>query len=125
METNHPVGNQKNDTQIEATSDDLNKMMATPPSADSEFTEDEHDFIQLIFSLIEKGNINLHQPSTLINQEFYNKANEMAQGKADMTAVNFLAKIRELNDLRELSGAEQNYIKPTYQAKYLVSMLKY
>ena len=125
MDPNHAPGNQKNDTQIEATSDSLNKMMATPPSADSEFSKEEQEFIQIIFELLENGTIDLHKPASLINTSFYDKANEMSQGKADVTAVNFLSKIRELNDLRELSGQEVNYIKPTYQAKYLVSMLKY
>ncbi len=125
MKTQHPAGNQDNDTKIEETSPELNKKMAEPPTDTKGFSPEEKAFVDLIFSLVENKTIELHTPSSLINTEIYEKSNDQKKGMADQTAVNFLSKIRELLDLREISGQEKNFIKATYQAKYLVSMLKY
>lgn len=125
MKTNHAQGNLKNDTLIEETSKEQNLQMYEPPQADEDFTSDEKSFIEIVFTLLESGKIDLHIPSTLLNLEIYEKASDEVQGMADRTAINFLSKIRELDDLREISGNEKYYIKPTYQAKYVVSMFKY
>jgi hypothetical protein len=125
MQTNHAKGNTQNDTKIEETSTEQNLQMYEPPEADEEFSSDEKIFINEVFKLLENGVIDLHIPSTLLNKSIYDQANEEIQGMADRSAINFLAKIRELDDLREISGNDKYYIKPTYQAKYVVSMFKY
>jgi len=125
MKTNHAQGNIQNDTKVEETSTEQNLQMYEPPEADENFSTEEKIFINDVFKLLENGVIDLHVPSTLLNKSIYDASDEKVQGIADRSAINFLSKIRELDDLREISGNDKYYIKPTYQAKYVVSMFKY
>lgn len=125
MKTNHAQGNIQNDTKVEETSTEQNLQMYEPPEADENFSSEEKIFINDVFKLLENEVIDLHVPSTLLNKSIYDASDEKVQGIADRSAINFLSKIRELDDLREISGNDKYYIKPTYQAKYVVSMFKY
>ena len=46
-------------------------------------------------------------------------------GKADMLAISLCSKLRELKTLMEMSGGDQLFIKPSYQASLLVQDIKY
>ena len=114
-------------TEVKDVDEKTQNIMNKPPLDPAGFDEGEKEFIQAIMEHVFDPNdpMDLMKPSTLIKQDVYDQADEVAQGKADQTAVNFCAKLRELRDLMNLSGGEQLDIEPTYQAKALVADLKY
>lgn len=61
--------------------------------------EKDHEFLALLVEKIEKGEIKLFEPSTLINSAVYNNLDERAKGKVDYDAFNLLATIREIYNL--------------------------
>lgn len=114
-------------TEVKNVDQKTQDIMNKPPLDPNGFDEGEQEFIQGVMKHVFDPNdpMDLMKPSTLIKAEVYDQADEMAQGKADQTAVNFCAKLRELRDLMDLSGGDQLHIEPTYQAKALVADLKY
>jgi hypothetical protein len=75
-------------------------------------------FLQTLITLIEKKQINLYQPGSLINSPVYDKLSKQDQAKAEMDAYNMLATIREIYRLSQSGG--QN----TYQMENLVHKIR-
>lgn len=98
----------------EETQQILNAPMA---KEDSLHSEDE-EFLKLLIRMIDEGKIGLHQPSSLINREVYDKLDEQTQGKVDMEAMNLLNAIRNIKNLHD-SGFHN-----TYQIENMVETLK-
>ncbi len=121
----HDPGNKDNDTKILPVDDDVQEMVNTPPVDPDGFSKEEEDFLRMIMMMISDGRIDPHKPSTLINQAIYPEASQEAKGKADLTAVSFCAKIRDIQNLFSFAGGEELYVQPTYQIKNLVMDLKY
>lgn len=99
----------------------LNEPIVDPDG----FTQEEMDFIQNTMRKVYDGTFDLLNPSSLINSEVYNQADEIIQGKADFNAVNFCSKLRQIRDLMDISGGEQLFVKPSYQVRNLVQSIKY
>ncbi len=100
--------------------------MLNEPVVDPEgFTEEEMTFIQTTMQKVYDGTFNLLNPSSLINSAEYDKAEEMVQGKADINAVNFCSKLRQIKDLMDISGGETLFVKPSFQVRNLVQSVKY
>ncbi len=102
------------------------QQMINTPLAGGTLNEAELAFVQKIKSLIANGTINLYTPSSLINQDAYMQLTEQMRGMADQSAINFLAKIREIIDL-ELNPAdtlyqEKNLIQSTFFTKSRLSV---
>jgi len=121
----HEPGNQENDTKILPVDDDVQNIVNTPPVDPNGFTKEEEDFLRTVMLMIQDNRIDPFKPSSLINQLIYEKASDEAQGKADLTAINFCARIRDIQNLFAFSGGEALYVQPTYQIKNLVMDLKY
>lgn len=94
-----------------ATQELLNKPVADPSGVSS----DEESFLNLVLSLVNEGKISVHAPSSLINNEVYDKLDPMVQGKVDLEAVNLVNSIRQIKDLYD------NGFANTFQMKSLVS----
>ena len=121
----HEPGNTENDTKILPVDDDVQELVNTPPEDPNGFTKEEEHFLRTLMLMIQDGQINPMTPSTLINQAIYETVSEEIQGKADLTSINFCARIRDIKNLYEFSGGEALYVTPTYQIKNLVMDLKY
>lgn len=119
--------NQDLTTQVDDVDMKTQEIVNKPPVDPTGFDEGVKEFIQEVMKHVFDPNdpMDLMKPSTLLKQEAYDAASEEVQGKADMTAVNFCAKLRELRDLMNLSGGDQLHIEPTYQAQMVVADLKY
>lgn len=92
----------------------LNKPMEHPETLDPK----DEEFLAMLMDKIEKGEIDLYRPSTLLNMPVYEKLSEAAKGKADFDALNLLGTIRQIRKLW-LAG-ERN----TYQIENLTHQIR-
>jgi hypothetical protein len=92
----------------------LNQPLADPSGID----ESNKVFLDDVVSKIESKEIDLHTPSTLINQELYEKLSEKIQGETDLNAVSLLAKLRDIKGLHDLGQIE------SYQFTNLVEQVR-
>jgi len=94
--------------------DSTQQELNTPLKDDSGLSDEDQIFLNSVLSMVEDGSIDLYKPETLINQEVYGALDDKLKGAADLEAVNILASIRELKDLKE------NGFENTFQMKNLV-----
>lgn len=92
----------------------LNQPLVNPNGLSAE----DQAFLTLIVSKVDKGEINLLAPSTLLNHAIYDALPEDKQGKVDYDAVNLATTLRNIYDLWKL---EQ---KPTFQIENLVRQVR-
>jgi hypothetical protein len=117
----------KNDSKVVINDiDPETQEMLNKPIEDPEgFAEGEKEFIEEVMSKVYDGTFNLLSPSSLINEEVYEKASEKSQGQADINAVNFCSKLRQIKDLMDISGGNQLFVEPTFQVRNLVQSVKF
>ena len=89
-------------------SDEEQKVLNQPLKDPSGVKEESRKFLDDVVSKINEGKINLFSPSSLLNQEVYQKLSEQIQGKIDMDSVNLLAKLRDIKGLHDL-GQNDSY----------------
>jgi hypothetical protein len=82
----------------------LNKPLAHPDGIE----EKDRDFLAMLADKIQKGEIKLYQPVSLMNHAIYDKLGEEARGKADIDAFNMLATIRDIYRLWQ-AGERDSY----------------
>lgn len=99
-------------------SDDTQQRLNEPIQHPSGLDDKDQALLALIMEKIDKGEIDLYRPSTLLNQPVYERLDETAQGKADFDAVNLLTSIREISKLWQ--SGHQN----TYQIENLVHRIR-
>ncbi|HLG25663.1 MAG TPA: hypothetical protein VI588_02640 [Candidatus Gracilibacteria bacterium] len=78
----------------------------------------DQSFLQTLVDKIEKKEINLYQPDSLLNKPVYEKLDPAAQGTADYDAFRLLSKLREIHNLWKAGLAD------TYQFQYLVHEIR-
>ena len=100
--------------------DEATQRSLNTPLQDSTGSLDgkDQEFLNLVISLIDDKKIDLYQPSTLINNEVYDKLDDLAKGKVDLESINMLAGIREMK------GLYDNEFQDTYQMANLVHRLR-
>lgn len=76
------------------------------------------EFLGMLVGKIEKKEIDLHRPSSLINTAVYDKLDEISQGKTDYDAVNLLSTIREIYRLWQMNDQQ------TFQIQNLVHKIR-
>jgi len=82
----------------------LNKPMEHPEDLDPK----DQEFLTMLMAKIDKGEIDLYRPSTLLNSAVYDKLDEAKKGKADFDALNLLGTIRDIHKLWN-SGERNSY----------------
>lgn len=92
----------------------LNDPLAKPAGISPE----DEAFLKLVVSKVEKGEINLMQPSSLINHAVYDQLPPEKQGKIDFDAVNLLTTVRNIYDLLQIGH------QATYQIENLVHQVR-
>ena len=90
-------------------------MLNTP--LDGQLSEKERQFVETLKSLVEKKQIDLFGPSTLLNNVVYGQLSDDAKGKTDYEAMSILQEIRQIIDLVNLGHME------SMQMKYQVAIL--
>jgi len=92
----------------------LNKPVDHPENLDPK----DVDFLTMIMEKVDKGEIDLYRPSTLLNNAVYDKLTEAQQGKADFDALNLLGTIREIRKLWTMGQ------RNTYQIENLTHRIR-
>lgn len=92
----------------------LNQPLAHPEGIDKE----DHDFLLTVVEKIDKGEIKLFTPSTLLNKPVYENLSEQARAKAELDAFSMLSTLREIHKLWQ-SGQ-----RDTYQIENLVHRIR-
>jgi hypothetical protein len=119
---NSELNSLKADIQID---DETQVKLNNPTDNPGGHSDETTEFITAVMKRVYSNEIDVFNSQTLINTQVYDTASELAQGKADMLAISLCSKLRELKNLMEISGGEQLFIKPTYQASHLVEDIKY
>ena len=99
------------------TQQELNK----PLKDDTGFNEGHEEFLKMLIGKLEKGELETHSPATLYNHEIYDKLSEDEQEKADLTAINLMSLIRQIESLWKLDQSAsfqiQNLVESVFQTK--------
>lgn len=94
------------------------KKLNTPLQKSTGLSDADQAFLNLISDKVDRGEIKLMSPSSLINHAVYDKLSEENQGKVDFDAVNLASTLRNIYDLWKF------YQQPTYQIEYLVHQVR-
>ncbi len=97
---------------------DTQQMLNKPVEHPEDLEPQDKEFLEMLMAKIDKGEIDLYRPSTLLNMPVYEKLTEAARGKADFDALNLLGAIREIRKL--WAAGERN----TYQIEYLTHRIR-
>jgi hypothetical protein len=97
---------------------DTQQMLNKPVEHPEDLEPQDKEFLEMLMVKIDKGEIDLYRPSTLLNMSVYEKLSEAARGKADFDALNLLGAIREIRKL--WAAGERN----TYQIEYLTHRIR-
>ncbi|MBL4694533.1 hypothetical protein JKY72_04150 [Candidatus Gracilibacteria bacterium] len=98
----------------ENTQKELNAPTVDPTGVSPE----DSAFLDLLIQMVGDGKIELYKPSSLFNDEVYDKLDTKRQGSVDMASINMLSAIRNIKDLYE------NGFKDSFQIQNLVHDLR-
>ena len=99
-------------------SPDMQETLNKPLEGTQTFESADREFLEMLLKKIEKGEIELYTPATLINHEVYDKLDEKGKGKADFDAVNLLSALRDINKLCKAGS------KDTFQTQNMVHRIR-
>jgi len=101
----------------EKTQQKLNK----PLKDKTGFNEGHEEFLKMLVGRLESGELNPHSPATLYNQAAYDKLSEEEQEKTDLTAINLMSLIRQIEALWKIDASAtfqiQNLVESVFQMK--------
>lgn len=97
---------------------DTQLMLNKPTEHPEDLDPKDLAFLTMLMEKIDKGEINLYRPSTLLNYAVYDKLDETGKGKADFDAMNLLGTIREIRKLWNLG------LRNTYQIENLTHRIR-
>lgn len=99
------------------TQEQLNK----PLQDNTGFNDGHEDFLKSLIEKLNTGVLVPTNPKTLYNQEKYEKLTEEQQEKADLTAINLMSLIRQIESLWKLDQTAtfqiQNLVETVFQMK--------
>jgi hypothetical protein len=97
------------------------KQLNEPLIDTTGFNAGHEDFLKLLIKKIENGEINTHNSQTLYNHAVYDKLSESNQEKADLTAINMMSIIRQIETLWKIDNKAsfqiQNLVETVFQMK--------
>ena len=94
------------------------KMLNEPVVNPKGLSSDDQAFLNMVLDKVDRKEVDLLRPSTLINHAAYDKLTPEAQGKVDFDGVNLCSTLRNIYDLWKF------YQQPTYQIENLVHQLR-
>ncbi|MBI5413782.1 hypothetical protein HZA42_05545 [Candidatus Peregrinibacteria bacterium] len=92
----------------------LNEPLVKPTGISPE----NQAFLNMVLDKVDRGQINLLMPSTLINHAIYDQLPPEKQGKVDFDAVNLLTTLRNIYDLWKIDK------QPTFQIENMVHQVR-
>jgi len=97
------------------------KQLNEPLTDATGFNAGQEDFLKLLIKKIESGELNTHTSQTLYNRAVYDKLSESNQEKADLTAINLMSVIRQIETLWKIDNKAsfqiQNLVETVFQMK--------
>jgi len=90
----------QNDTIDEQTQSALNQPFSNPQTS---LSDDDKSFLENLIKRIESGEINLHSPSSILNQEVYDQLPGDKKSQADLFLNSTLFVIRQAYDFYQSS----------------------
>lgn len=97
------------------------KKLNEPLKDKTGFNEGHEEFIKMLKSKLESGELNPHNPDTLYNHEIFDRLHEEEQEKASLTAINLMSTIRQLDSLWDMGQTAtfqiQNLVETVFQMK--------
>ncbi|MHA1574862.1 MAG: hypothetical protein ACTSXL_01805 [Alphaproteobacteria bacterium] len=85
-----------------------------PLKDETGFNEGHEDFLKMLIKKLGSNEINPHSIQTLYNKDVYEKLSDEEKESADMTAMNIMGIVRQIEQLWKLEK------KPTFQIQNLV-----
>jgi len=98
-------------------SDEAQKNLNKPLDDDTGFNEGHEEFLKMLIEKLETKEIDPHLPRSLYNKEVYEKLSEDEQDAVDLSAVNIISIVRQLDSLWKLDQ------KATFQIQNLVDTI--
>jgi len=102
-------------------SEKTQKALNTPLKNDSGFNEVHEEFLKMLIKKLQNGEIDPHNAKTLYNKTVYDALSEEDKEKADLTAMNLMSIIRQIDTLsKENNGTTfqmQNLVETVFQMK--------
>lgn len=103
------------------TDDKTQQELNQPLKDQTGFNEGHEAFLKMLIEKLEKGELETHRPATLYNHEVYDKLNEEDQEKTDLTAINLMSLIRQVESLWKIDQSAtfqiQNLVEAVFQMK--------
>ncbi len=101
----------------ESTQKELNK----PLKDDSGLSDNHKHFLESLIQKLENGSLDVHLPRSLYNHSVYDSLDERVQEKVDLTAINLMSMIRQIESLWKMEQSAsfqiQNLIETIFQMK--------
>lgn len=102
--------------------DDKTQQELNEPLKDQTgFNKGHEEFLKMLIKLLEDGILDPHKPATLYNRAIYDKLSEEEQEKTDLTAINLMSLIRQIESLWKLDQSAsfqiQNLVESVFQMK--------
>lgn len=107
-----------NDLITRGVDDNVQKMINKPQMDPTGVNSTDAEYMEAVINLINKGEIDLHTPNTLMKNEIYNKLGDKEKGIADMNAVSLL------NDLRQMKKLYDSGDKDSFQIQNLIQRIR-
>ncbi len=97
------------------------KRLNEPLVNETGFNKGHEEFLKAVIAKIEEGKLNTHNSQTLYNHAVYDKLQEQEQEQADLTAINLMSMIRQIEYLwkndRRATFQIQNLVETVFQMK--------
>lgn len=100
---------------------DQQEELGEPLHDSSAVSGDQKEYFEMIIGMIEKKEIDVFRPESLLNKAHYDSLDEMARGKIDLTTPNLCNYLQQIQHLLEKEGAESfqmaNLVETVWQIK--------
>ncbi|MBU0577922.1 hypothetical protein KJ742_07385 [Patescibacteria group bacterium] len=94
--------------------DSTQKRLNEPLKDKTGFNKGHEEFLKDLIKKLQDGTLDPHAPATLYNHKVYDRLQEKDQEATDLTAINLMSLIRQIENLWKLDK------KPTFQIQNLV-----
>lgn len=101
--------------------DKTQKQLNEPLKDKTGFNEGHEEFLKMVIAKLESGELDPHKPASLYNRAIYDKLPEEEQEKTDLTAINLMSMIRQIESLWKIDQNAtfqiQNLVESVFQMK--------
>lgn len=97
------------------------QQLNQPLKDETGFNEGHEEFLKMLIGKLESGELDALRPGTLYNRPLYDKLSEEEQEKTDITAINLMSLIRQIEALWKIDQSAsfqiQNLVETVFQMK--------